>query len=47
MHFPSDGFPFMQDDQAPTSRPSTKTIKDTAEDLHRERLSDGIKDMER
>ena len=31
MPLPSEGFPFMQDDQAPTSRPSTKTIKDTAE----------------
>ena len=31
MPLPSEGFPFMQDDQAPTERPSTKTIKDTAE----------------
>ena len=31
MPLPTEGFPFMQDDQAPTSRPSTKTIKDTAE----------------
>ena len=31
MPLPTEGFPFMQDDQAPTSRPSAKTIKDTAE----------------
>jgi carbamoyltransferase len=31
MPLPSEGFPFMQDDQAPVDRPSTKTIKDTAE----------------
>ena len=30
MALPKEGFPFMQDDEAP-SRPSTKTIKDTAE----------------
>ena len=32
MALPKEGFPFMQDDEAP-SRPSTKTIKDTAEQL--------------
>ena len=31
MPLPSEGFPFMKDDQAPVDRPSTKTIKDTAE----------------
>ena len=31
MPLPSEGFPFMQDDQAPDDRPSTKTIKETAE----------------
>ena len=33
MALPKEGFPFMQDDEAPSSRPSTKTIKDTAEQL--------------
>lgn len=30
---PIDGFPFIQDDQAPVERPSSKTIKETAERL--------------
>ena len=33
MPLPTEGFPFMQDDQAPVDRPSTKTIKETAERL--------------
>ena len=31
MPLPTEGFPFMQDDQDPVDRPSKKTIKDTAE----------------